>query len=657
MRFYYLSILFLSLFLSNYSICQQKAIDSLEIELLSTEGERKVDILISLSDSYLYVSTDKCFEFAHRGIKLAKMIDYKKGLANAYGSLGFAYIGLNTKKAKEYTRKALEIRELTDDQIGISKSLNVLGVVHYFAGEYLLSIEYHLNSIKLKEEIGNKEILATSYNNISLVYIAVENYEKALEYLYKALEIRTSANNLRGVGIIKTNIGDIYLKKGSLELAHKFLEESLKINLDIGSTKASAGSYNILARLLTIKKDYKKALNYYESALEGYKKLKIKNGIADVENGLAELYKILEDYNSSIEHALIAKDNAVECNSLENIYRASSILSFCYQKKGNIKKAFDAQLVSIEVQNSLWDEAKLKKMSKIELDHKIEKMRLEQEIELNKQKVFNNYLVFFLILGGVFIVIIIYYGRNKKIVNDKLNKLNLKLTENNSTKDRFLSIIAHDLRGPYQSNLGISEYLVKEFNTLTKEEINSSIRNLHTSLNKQYELLDNLLKWGNLKRGNFLFNKEKLSLKECLEDVFQLLELTAKNKDIILINNVDGNIFINADKNMLYLILRNLIINSIKFSYKDNTVEVNAIEKDGNIQVMVVDNGIGIEEKILDDLFKIDVHYTIKGTDHEDGSGLGLILCKEIIEKHGGSIWAKSKVNEGSQFIFTLPIK
>lgn len=657
MKFYYLSTLFLSLIISNYTICQQKTIDSLEVKLFSAKGENKVDILVNLADSYQYISTDKGIEFALKATELAKTIRYNKGLASAYGSLGYTYISLDVEKAKEYTKKALEIRELIPDQIGISKSLNVLGVIHFFSGEYLPSIEYHLNSIKLKEEIGDKKILATSYNNISLVYIAVENYEKALEYLFKALEIRTSTNNLRGVGIIKTNIGDIYLKMGNNEKAKKILEESLKINLDIGSTKAIANSYNSLADLFTFEKDYKKAEDYYKSSLAIYKKLKMDLGIANAGNGLAELYKILEDFNSSISHALIAKRSAIESNSLENIYIASNILSFCYHKDGNFKKAFEELQTSREAQDSLWDDAKLKKMSKIELDHKIEKMRLEQELELNKQKVFNNYLVFFLILGVVFIVIIIYYGRNKKIVNDKLNKLNLKLTENNVTKDRFLSIIAHDLRGPYQSNMGMSEFLVKEFNTLTKEEINSSIRNLHTSLNKQYELLDNLLKWGNLKRGNFLFNKEKLSLKECFGDVFELLELTAKNKDITLINNVDDNIFVNADKNMLYLILRNLIINSIKFSYKDNTVEVNAIEKDNNIQVMVVDNGIGIEEKVLDDLFKIDVHYTMKGTDHEDGSGLGLILCKEIIEKHGGSIWAKSKFNEGSQFIFTLPIK
>lgn len=655
MKLYFINIFLFALCLGNPLFSQQSKIDSLEIELTLVEDEKKVDILIDLSDLSFYISTPKGIKYAEEAIELANSINYKKGLASAYGSLGYGFIGDDTEKAKEYTRKALEIRKAIKDKIGESRSLNVLGLIYYFSGEYLISIEYHINSIKLKEEIGDKKLLATSYNNIALVYMTVENFDKALEYLNKALKVRISSNNLRGVGIIKSNIGDIYLRTGEYEKAYKFLDESLKLNKEIGSTKAEANSLNSIASLFKNKKEYDKAFEYYSSSVKLYKDLGMKNGIANAENGLADLYKIRHDYKAAIKHAEIALTYAREINSLLNIKNATNTLSFCYEKEGNYRIAYDYLELNKNTQDSLQDGRKLKKIGKIELEHKIENMRLEQERELSKQKSFIQFLVLTLIFGGAILLLVIFYSRSKKAANIKLNELNSKLKKKDLAKDRFLSIVAHDLRGPYQSNLGISEYLMKELNSLSKEEIESSVANLNSTLKKQYELLDNLLKWGTLQEGNIEFNKELFSLKVSVNDIFELLELTAKKKEIVLVNNISDDQVVNADKNMLYLLLRNLITNSIKFSYNKTSVEVNSVKNAGGIQITVLDNGVGIEEKILENLFKVDIHYTAKGTNQEEGSGLGLLLCKEIIEKHGGSIWAESEVDKGSQFIFTLP--
>lgn len=647
-------ITFLISFSNIFSAFQQNTIDSLIFKLKDVNGEEKVDVFIKLADDFQYISTKKGVEYADSAINLAKKIDYKKGLASAYGSKGFCLISKDVVAAKDFTNKALSIRREINDQIGVSKSLNVLGVIDYYAGEYLSSIENHINSIKIKETLGDEVILATSYNNIALVYYAVEDFEKSLEYLYKALEIREATNNFRGVGIIKTNIGDIYLKQGDYKRARKYLEESLELNIEIGSIKAEANTYNSLGKLFLINEEHQKALENFNASLELYYNLGIKFGVANVENGLAELYMKLNNCKPAISHAKEALSNAKEVNSLENVYKAANTLAECYEKMQDFDNAFKYLKISKNSHDILWNESKLKKMNKIELDHKIEKMKYKQEEELGKQKLFNLYLVVSLILIGVILTLIIFNGRNKKITNQKLNRINNKLNETNIAKDRFLSIIAHDLRGPYQSNLGTTDFLVKEFDSLNKTELKSSIINLDLSLNKQYELLNQLLKWANLQSGNFDLSKEELSLFTSVNDVFGLMKLSADKKNIHLVNSVDNKIIVNADKNMLYLLLRNLISNSIKFSNSNNKVEVVTEVKDDKTLIAVVDEGVGIPKNDFENLFKIDVHYSVKGTNNEEGTGLGLILCKEIILKHGGNIWVESEVNKGSKISFTL---
>lgn len=651
--FLYIFILFISAI--DHSFAQKSTIDSLENKLVNSSGKERVDLFNRLSDFYHYNDSKIAIEYAKKGIDLADSIGYQKGLAGGYGSLGFAYIGFDSSKALEYTKKALEIRRQINDEEGISTSLNVLGVIYYYSGDYLLSIEHHLNSIKMKEKFGNKVILATSYNNIALVYMAVEDYDKALEFLYKAVQLRIETNNIRSTGIIKTNIGEIYARIGNYEKAKNYFSESLKINKESASKSSIAYSYYCFANLYVTLKEYENAFNFYDSALVLYTEMDIKNGIANSENGIANVFKIKEDYDSSIYHANIALKLAEKINALDNISKASNSLYYCYQQKGNFKKAFEYLLLNKSIQDSLMNDDKLKKIAKIELDYKIEKMKQEQEQELNKQKTFNQYLVIILFSGGVILLVIIRSTRSKKLANQKLNELNSQLHEANSAKDRFISIIAHDLRGPYQSTLGLSGVLETEFNSLSEDEIKNSISNLNSSLKKQYELLNDLLKWANLHGGNFKITKEKLSLHKSINETFDLLELSAKKKKIILTNTVNNNLYLDADKNMLDLLLRNLISNSIKFSHEEGDVSVSAVEKEKNIQITVSDKGIGIELKELTNLFKIDKHFSRKGTKNEVGSGLGLILCKEIIEKHGGSIWVESEVNKGSRFIFTLP--
>ena len=634
---------------------QQHVADSLEKVLVNLEGNNKVDTFNKLADIYQVINPQIARKYAEKSIELANKISYKKGLASAYGSLGFCYINQDNDKAKEYTRKALAIRYKINDEPGIATSLNVMGVIFYYEGDYLTAIDYQLKAIKLREELGDKLKIAVSYNNLALIFIKVGDFEQALDYLHKALNIRVAANNKRGIGITKTNFGEVYSLTGQTEKAFKYFYEGLEANKETGNKGSEANSYYNLAGMYYSLGDTKNALANYNSSLQIYNDLEESNGMANVQNGIATLYKSNGDVQKAFYHSNIAIRYANRINSYENISKASDILQFCYKEMGRYDSAYKYISLFHNSNEYLKSNDKLKKLAKIELDFKINKLRQDQEAELTKQRNFIQFLLIILFFSVIVVLLIVRGSRLKKKTNIQLNKLNTRLKELNSTKDRFFSIIAHDLRGPFQSFLSSSELLAKEIESLDKEEIKTLSSDLNISLNKQFDLLNDLLEWSKLQSGNFRIIPQSIKIFDVVNQIFEQFRFASVKKGIKLQNKINPEISIYADLNMILLVFRNLISNSIKFTKPGGMVEITAEREENNVLITVNDNGVGISEKDLQSLFKIDSVHSTEGTANEAGSGLGLILCKEIIEKHNGSLLVKSELNKGSKFIFTMP--
>ncbi|RKZ00257.1 MAG: hypothetical protein DRQ13_00800 [Ignavibacteriae bacterium] len=230
----------------------------------------------------------------------------------------------------------------------------------------------------------------------------------------------------------------------------------------------------------------------------------------------------------------------------------------------------------------------------------------------------------------------------------------LKIT--NQSKDKFFSIISHDLRSPFNALLGITEYLTQYYKDMNPDEVKDSVNNIYRSSKKLYSLIINLLEWSRLHTGRMEVEKISLNLKEAGKEAVNLFNENASAKKIDLINKISEDINVSADKYMIDTVLRNLIANSIKFTKPDGHIILSA-KKVGNMtEVSVEDNGIGISKENQKKIFRIDTQYHIDGTANEKGTGLGLILCKEFVEKNNGTIRIESKENEGSKFIFTVPL-
>lgn len=243
-------------------------------------------------------------------------------------------------------------------------------------------------------------------------------------------------------------------------------------------------------------------------------------------------------------------------------------------------------------------------------------------------------------------------------INKEILERNSKeLSELNASKDKLFSILAHDLRSPFSSLLGFSEFLSQNIEELSTDEIREFSGRIYSSLKKVLKLVENLLDWSRLQSGKFEFTPSGFDLCELIVEVIDVNQVSSakKNIKVSFLNNSTVSVY--ADKNSIATVLRNLLSNAIKFSHRDSRIEVFLKDNSKDVEVSIKDFGLGISKENLDKLFKLDSSYTKQGTDMEKGTGLGLILCKEFVEKNGGKIWVESQIDKGSTFKFTIPKK
>ena len=236
----------------------------------------------------------------------------------------------------------------------------------------------------------------------------------------------------------------------------------------------------------------------------------------------------------------------------------------------------------------------------------------------------------------------------------QLQDANQNLLSANKAKDRFLSIIAHDLKNPFNAIRGFSKLLVQDDEFLTEEEKKELIEMIYKSSDDTFKLLENLLEWANVQKGNFKLNREEFDLEEVMTNNLDLHKSLASLKEVKVVGHFES-VKINADKAMVDTVIRNLMSNAIKFSFAGKEIELNAKNEDGNVIIQVKDQGVGMTEEQMNKLFKIDTVFTSEGTANETGTGFGLMLCKEFVELNEGKIWVESIKDKGTSFFFSIP--
>ncbi len=244
-------------------------------------------------------------------------------------------------------------------------------------------------------------------------------------------------------------------------------------------------------------------------------------------------------------------------------------------------------------------------------------------------------------------------ANNKKIESD-----NQKLAQLNAKKDRFFSIIAHDLKGPISGVMSLGEILQKKHDEMTEEKRNELFQLLVNSIKDTSNLLENLLLWSRSESKNIEVNPESLNIESLVDNSLNLLKQIIENKQISIEKNVDNDIHAWADENMISTVIRNILSNATKYVEETGEIYISCKKDESNneVSLSIADNGIGMEKDVLDQLFDIDSNHSTRGTHNEPGTGLGLKICKEFIVMNGGTIEVQSKLNEGSTFTISLPM-
>lgn len=245
----------------------------------------------------------------------------------------------------------------------------------------------------------------------------------------------------------------------------------------------------------------------------------------------------------------------------------------------------------------------------------------------------------------------------QKAIEKELIKSKAAAESANATKDKFFKIISHDLRSPFNSIIGFSNLLNMSYDAFDDEERKDCIEKMNTSSIYAYDLLENLLTWARAQTDEIKINKEKLNLEKLVETSISTYLLNADSKNISIINKVQPELIVSIDENTALTFIRNLINNAIKFTPEGGSIIIDSQLSNGSIKLHIIDTGVGMSPVVIDNLFKIDKGKSTDGTNNEKGTGLGLILCKEFIERNGGTISVNSEVNKGSEFIISLPFE
>ncbi len=545
----------------------------------------------------------------------------------------------DNNKALEYSIQAASIFLQLDIKQGIAYAYNFIGSLHRDLGNINLALEYHLKAYEIYESLGNIGGLTTSTNNLGIIYDELNDNPKALEYYIKSLDLAIKTEDREGQAVAYNNIGFLRSKMKNYTEALVAFEKSLEISEVLKNFSSIMNTYNNIAWVYFRSGDISNAHKFVQKALS------------------------YSEYNTNLFY--LAESN--------------EILSKIAYKRGEYKKGYEYLSNFMSIKDSLFKVSSNEKY--MEMQVRFETERKEQEIELLKkgdeiknlelkrQKKLNLFWIIITILLVSFGVIIAFNLKSKQKVNHlltqkntELEQINRKLTESeqhlkelNITKDRFFSLIAHDLKNPFNALMGFSELLFSNYPNYSDEEKIELVKIIYDSSQNLYKLLDNLLQWSRSQLGSIMYNPELVPLFTIVDNELALLKPIANNKELKISVKIEEYLIVFADKNLVGVIIRNLVSNAIKFSHANDTIEIAAIEENNMVKISVADTGIGIDKSNQDKLFRLDTNFTSKGTADEKGTGLGLLLCKEFVEKNGGEIWLDNNDKKGSTFIFTLP--
>ncbi len=668
------------------------------LKLAEKRGYMKgvADALRNTGITYNYLGkNDEAVNYLNRSLKVCREIDYTyceaaslTSMANIYANSG------KTTKSIETHLEAAQLFSKSGVKNRVAHSyLNIGSIYTNIVYDFEKGLEY---TLKAKEMfLAEGDSFKTGYTMlvIGTIYDELEDVESSLQYYNAALAIFSEYNHEVLISITNNYIGEVYKKDGNYNKAIEFYSKSLDQNTKLKRAVGIAVALNNIGESYFGLKNTKTALEYYRRSLRILKQLDDIYKLAIAQNNIGEVYQRNGKLDLALKYYKEALDNALKAKALDEIKNSYYNLSELYQLKGNYKSALENYQKFSATEDSISNNEKSKEILKLQIGYETSKKN--QEIELLKKsqliaydELKNSSVVIYATIGGAIILVLLLvalYNRfqYKKRTNKKLEKQNIKivsqsneltrinkelqeinrkiiasekvLRDANDVKEKLLSIISHDLKSPFTSILGLTEFLSEDIDDLSEDEIRKFSSELHESTLNLFYLLENLLNWSVAQKDNLEPRIETVPMKEIIKRNLKLFNLNLQNKNIPVEDNIPDDFILNADFNMIDCIFRNLFHNAIKFSSKGQVIKLNAGEEKHRLFIEISDNGVGIKrEEIVKILEGEKVDHT-QGTENEKGSGLGLSLVRDFINRNNGKLEIFSNKGEGTTVKLSFP--
>ena len=613
-------------------------------------------------------------------IDIYKNINDLTGLANCYKLYG-RLLGLLARydEAMVFLKKALAIDFQIKNEREAGEVYKIIGITAYSKGQLSGALDDYYKALYIALKVDNKTAAAANYNDIGEVLKTMEMYPKAYEYYKKALKIFIASKDLLAVGTVEENIGETLYALKQYDPAIVHIQKAVRIANAQDDKDGLSSVYADLGLCYAQKNQFDLAIKYLSLSLKISSKYKNVYNEAYTLIAFATVYNLKKDYKHAYDYAMQGQKLALKLGNNLHV-RSSAMLQLnkTLAGLGQYNNAYNLLRQYIDIKDSLNNNESIQKLTSYNLEfnfakkeHQLKQQHLEKDIiyqqSIKQQSLINT--IFLIAIVGMIAISVVYYRQKRK--QQKINKMLAeknhevlkqkldiddqanKLNDLNVLKDRLISVLAHDLRAPLSTLRGLFSLLQDE--TISHRQLLDMIPNVLKKLEYTSDFLDTLLFWINSQMENFENSAKSFHVKDIVSYETENYTEQAALKGIKLIDSVSDDVIISADPNSIRIVMRNLITNAIKFSRENDTIEITAVQQDDHSHIISVnDTGTGMSEDQLNKLFKSKVN-SKTGTNNESGTGMGMLFCKDLVERCSGKIWVTSKQGYGTKFSFTVP--
>lgn len=630
----------------------QPRLDSLLRQIKNEPDTAKAGVLSrlcwqyrSLDPTYALTAGEEALKYLNSDSDLWKKSEVLNYLGVIHGNIG------NLDKAYFYYSQALDISTEINDSTQIGYCYDNIGDYYAKNALYSTALEYFMLSFKVFEKINNKQGMAYALNDMGEVYLFQNDYDKALYYFEYSGRLRKERNDLRGYAKTLLNLATVYEKQNKLEESLKTFLLAVEKSREAGYVKGESGSISGISEVYIKQGQYAKALTEALRALEIDKKIKNKHGEIINYNRTGRIYLILDDLTNAEKYLMLANNESQITGHLDQLMVSYEYLTKLYESRGDYRKAFHALREYNSLKDKIHGQESIRKMGDLQTAFVTERKDNENKLlkkDLEYQKSTNRYTVVVIVLVLGLVILFISKYRVQK-------KANALLSDLNNSKDRFLSIIAHDLKNPFWAISNLIDILESDYDEMDEKERKRLIKSLLRSSTEVSRLLNDLLTVALAQKGEIRLNKKEISAARVFNSIITYYEPLAKNKKIEIVSEADSELVFNADPFIVETVIGNFVNNAVKYSNESGKIILRAGRVNGSVLLSVEDFGVGMSSDTVESLFGPQRKSSLPGTKKEKGAGIGLRLAGELAKLHNAEISVQSEPGKGSKFSFKVP--